>query len=295
MMHAGAMIVGSPKSLLASPMETGTDRLLRQYVAENGYRLSLKTGLKDVLGLDLNMMSPRERDYWFTAHLDFVVFDAETAIPVLAVEYDGRHHLTDPRQMQRDALKDRLCEAADLPLLRIDSQFMRTVGRYQVLLYVLRNHDLARAFYEAQEQGSIPWDEPFIHSNFLTYDEGGCLQFDAMDNDALIYLCQARGRLGARSHCGWLADTDGGQVRARSLMCLRNDLSLFAECAVRSYRFGGVSAFDLAQELCNVEMAALCRRYEAGEAVAIGPRERDRTVQESQSGRNTGGWAWTAS
>ena len=41
--------------------------------------------------------------------------------PIIAIEYDGAHHLTD-KQRKKDSKKDRACEAANLPLVRIRSR-----------------------------------------------------------------------------------------------------------------------------------------------------------------------------
>ena len=105
--------------------ESAVDRMLAESAADNGYRVSLKMRLRDVIDVDDMPLDARERNFAFTSHLDFVAFDAETHLPVLAVEYDGPQHLTDHRQMERDRIKDRLCEAAELPMVRIDNQFTR--------------------------------------------------------------------------------------------------------------------------------------------------------------------------
>jgi hypothetical protein len=38
------------------------------------------------------------------------------------VEFDGLQHLEDAHTIARDVMKNRLCKAADLPLLRITSR-----------------------------------------------------------------------------------------------------------------------------------------------------------------------------
>lgn len=75
--------------------EAAVDRMLAEYAEENGYRIGLKMRLRDVIEVDDLPLTPRERNFTFTAHLDFVALDAETHLPVLAVEYDGAQHLVD--------------------------------------------------------------------------------------------------------------------------------------------------------------------------------------------------------
>jgi hypothetical protein len=53
-------------------------------------------------------------------HFDCVVFHADSREPAFAVEFDGVGH-DDPRQAERDRLKNLFCMAAGLPLLRVGS------------------------------------------------------------------------------------------------------------------------------------------------------------------------------
>ncbi len=162
--------------------------MLAEYAEKNGYRLSLKMRLRDAIDVDDLPLTRRERDFAFTAHLDFVAFDAGSHLPVLAVEYDGPQHLTDDRQIERDQIKNRLCEVARLPLLRIDNLFARKEGKWRVLQYILWAHEIGKAFYEAQAAGYIPEDEPFYHGSIVTQDESGGLTFEGIDVPAIRYL-----------------------------------------------------------------------------------------------------------
>ncbi|HZX08137.1 DUF2726 domain-containing protein [Kribbella sp.] len=109
--------------------ESKVDRGLDEYARDNGYRLLLKPRLRDVIDVDDMHLTWREQNFTFTAHLDFVAADAATGLPILAIEYDDARHRTDPQQRERDKIKDRLCQAAGLPMLRVDSQFARREGR----------------------------------------------------------------------------------------------------------------------------------------------------------------------
>jgi hypothetical protein len=54
------------------------------------------------------------------ASVDFVVFNRITRGPVLAIEVDGfKYHEDNPAQLVRDALKDQICAAHRIPLLRL--------------------------------------------------------------------------------------------------------------------------------------------------------------------------------
>jgi hypothetical protein len=90
-------------------------------------------------------------------------------------------HWSDPKVRERDSLKDSLCEAAGLPLLRITSEFTRREGRQRVLDYVVEAFYLSEDFFKAQDQGAIPPDEPFDIGNFINRDDSGGLMFNTLD------------------------------------------------------------------------------------------------------------------
>ncbi len=67
----------------------------------------------------LGELTQQERDYAFRAHFDVVIVGLEGFRPLMAVELDGRTHEQDPLVQARDRLKDRVCEKAGLPMLRV--------------------------------------------------------------------------------------------------------------------------------------------------------------------------------
>ena len=76
-------------------------------------RVLCKVRVADVIqvfGADFRTVSQK--------HFDFVVCDAESLLPLLAVELDDKSHLTATAQ-KSDAVKNAICLAAGLPLLRI--------------------------------------------------------------------------------------------------------------------------------------------------------------------------------
>lgn len=58
-------------------------------------------------------------------------------------------------------MKDAVCEAAGLELLRIESSALRPGphGR-RILEYLIDARGFMNTVYEQQEQGYLPWDEP---------------------------------------------------------------------------------------------------------------------------------------
>jgi len=89
----------------------------------------------------------------------------------------------------RHKIKARRCREGALPMLRIDSTYARREGRWVVLKYILWAHEMGKAFYEAQEQGYIPDDEPFYHGSILEpSDDGHGYSFTGLDMPAIRYL-----------------------------------------------------------------------------------------------------------
>ncbi len=112
--------------------------LLRQ-LSRKGYKIYPKVRLEDVIGNDPGEhLSEREFKFLSRAHLDFVVTKEDTA--VFAVEFDGIHHMQDPAAIERDAIKNRLCKSAGLPLLRIGSTEITSRDGETLLDYMLMRY-----------------------------------------------------------------------------------------------------------------------------------------------------------
>jgi hypothetical protein len=86
-------------------------------------------GMGDVVASEGIGLSDAELRYLRLAHFDFVIWDAKEQA-VVALEYDGVHHVTDPEQQRRDRLKDSICHKAGLPLYRVSGRpSVRTIRR----------------------------------------------------------------------------------------------------------------------------------------------------------------------
>ena len=70
---------------------------------------------------DLDRLTPAQRAYiQHRASVDFVVYNRVTNQPLLAIEVDGfAFHENNPDQRARDALKDEILDAYQMPLLRL--------------------------------------------------------------------------------------------------------------------------------------------------------------------------------
>lgn len=155
---------------LLNKAEEMTFRELNSIVEDNGLRLFSKPRLSDVI-LKNEPLPRSVFDFYTRAHVDFVVTDQKTK-PMFIVEYDGPFH-ADTRQTQRDQTKDRLCADAGLGVLRINANHVtRQFRGISILRWIIEVSELEKSFYEGQEAGQVPWDEPFDPAMFLDDGKG---------------------------------------------------------------------------------------------------------------------------
>jgi hypothetical protein len=278
--------------MLVNSSEAAADRLLREIAEEHGDRLTLKARLADVVDVDgMDGLTRRAKSYALAAHLDFLMLDAATSRGRFAVELDGRQHFSDPTTLERDRLKDDLCARASLPLLRITSEFAHKIGRWRVLTYLTEAYYRSEAFFEAQEQGFIPNDEPFNMGSFLARDDQGRLTFDTLDASVVLAFHKhfQDGALPARSPDVFCIELpEQRAVQAHAWFAVAPDRYLLSKVVVRDFLFQGIAPSDLAEQLAVVEIGNLATQWLRGEAAAVDGRSLRQAVTEVQAAIDTG-------
>ncbi len=75
-------------------------------------------------------------DFFYTGRFDFVVYEriGKRKMPVLAIELDGREHLTDELVRIRDQKKQVLCDKHNLKLIRIPNTYARRYNHIKNIL-----------------------------------------------------------------------------------------------------------------------------------------------------------------
>jgi len=139
------------KSLQSGP-EMKTQEVLDRTLSGSLYRAVGPVGMKDVLELesrDSLSFSHEDRNFYMTAHFDFVIYERQGTMPVFAIEFDGPLH-EDPVQIKRDIRKNRLCQLANFPLLRVGYAEIEEQDRYTLLDFILR-----RFLHWSRERGKI--------------------------------------------------------------------------------------------------------------------------------------------
>lgn len=144
------------KNLLINRWEQATDVALAEAAARCGVRVFAKVRVASALPIDRSGLTAEEFSYALRAEFDFVVADGERGTPQFAIEFDEHHHLTDATTIARDRLKSAVCRRFALPLVRIDSAYLRRERRFTLIGYLLEAWHMERSFDAAQERGEIP-------------------------------------------------------------------------------------------------------------------------------------------
>ncbi|MBE6069317.1 MAG: DUF2726 domain-containing protein [Clostridium lundense] len=93
------------------------------YQEFSSFKCVLHVPLKSIVR-DCSNLNSEERNFvqnpW--THVDFLIFNKLDKEPVLAIEVDGHeYHRNNEKQLLRDAMKDKILEQINLPLLRIST------------------------------------------------------------------------------------------------------------------------------------------------------------------------------
>src|SRR5262245_55587327 len=99
---------------------------------DNALKVFPKPRVSDVLLTGNTRLDERSFNYFTRAHFDFLVTDGDFK-PLISIEYDGPSH-SSPIQMERDRIKNSLCEIAHHPILRINANHVTRKFRGMTLL-----------------------------------------------------------------------------------------------------------------------------------------------------------------
>lgn len=144
--------------------------ILNAVTSKYGAHVWIKSKIADVLNIENSGLSDKEYKYALMAHFDFVVADYNY-MPKFTVEFDGSQHKSDASAIRRDELKNNICRRFDFPLLRITSDYFKKIGQFPTILsWITELYFLQEIFYDAQDKGQIPLDEPWMWFSIVGYD-----------------------------------------------------------------------------------------------------------------------------
>ncbi len=121
------------RNRLMSQAEGSFFQVLELALPKDQYRLFGKVRVEDLIVVKSGLtreMRQSARNRIRSRHVDIVVVDSKTFVPVWAIELDDKSHQAKDRQ-ERDAFLDRAFEAAGLPLIRFPAK--RAYSRESIL------------------------------------------------------------------------------------------------------------------------------------------------------------------
>jgi hypothetical protein len=249
---------------LFNKSETIANEQIMAVANRYGLTVNGKTRVKDVIDVDKLNCARELYSFSLMAHFDILVL--RDHVPLYAVEFDGPHHISSV-QMERDKKKDILCKAAGLPILRINSNYTsKKFGRMSLLAWIVEVYELQIGFYEAQESGLIPWDEPFdpfaIFSTSMDSDERFPLWMSAKHRQKFQTL-HKQGKLPHWGTIGYIGHSANWDILGYEFIRVNDDEGLWVQSGIRQKQFP-IMFSDLLSEILTIQLSWKIDEYLTG-------------------------------
>lgn len=154
------------KRLLNLP-ESVTDKRLREVCDDFDAKVYAKARVADVLPIEHSGINDKHYKYALQAHFDFVVADSEDQ-PLLAIEFDGPSHY-EPDAQKRDEMKNTLCDKFELPLLRVNHNYLNnSFSNWDLLRWFCTVFFVNREWEEDVKAGRIPIEDLIFDPMFVS-------------------------------------------------------------------------------------------------------------------------------
>lgn len=233
-----------------------------------------KVRIADVVELSKSGIRDELYTYALKAHFDFVVCD-KNLIPEFAVEFNGPSHCS-PEQKYKDDLKIEICKLSHLPILQINDRYLERTYRGKMTLFswILDVYYTQIAFDKAQEEGLVPYDEPFDPLFIISQGLDGSarwpyqigldarLRFQSLQKKKILYDCTTSGILG---------HDNKGVIRGAEFIRVDEEKCIYTESAMRNYSFPA-DIMSLMTELMVATLGDEVSRYCNGQYVLMNIR-----------------------
>ena len=234
--------------------EETTHLRLKEVCEKHGANIYSKVRLADVLPIEGSGISDAEYKFALQAHYDFVVTN-EAHTPLFAVEFDGPLH-SNEKQQARDNTKNELCKKFALPILRINSNYLKKAYRGMDLLSWFVEVWFAWGWFEeAQASGEVPADEIFMPQmmiNIPGYDNQFPLWLSAPIRNKIQKLCFS-GKITDMVPSHIIGRSDDGTYRAISYIRVNKEQGIIVDTVMRSQDFP-VPQVDALDELVTFQL-----------------------------------------
>lgn len=262
------------RRIVVSEPEAVTERALSRAAERQNGRVLPKVRIADALHIERSGLDRAEYGYALQAHFDLLVVNSRE-VAQFAVEFDGAAHDSDPDTIARDQMKDAICDRLGFPLIRVDRGGWQRAGRFQLVEWLAEVWFYQRAFYEAQERGEVPWDEPFCYGSVFEFADGGGLRpAFAFDSEARLAM-QAACRAGLAPHpAPEVIQTPFGHPgpysEAWCVFALSGDRYVAGRSRLRNFRPFGVGASEIAEDLALAHAGRQLHAVRQGLAEPVG-------------------------
>ncbi|HLP89751.1 MAG TPA: DUF2726 domain-containing protein [Nostocaceae cyanobacterium] len=261
------------KNLLVNNYEINTNEKLKKAASKYGAEVYPKIRLADVVDIENSGLDSKEYKYALQAHFDFVVTKGKELSPEFVIEFDEESHGKYETCIKNDKLKNSICKKFEISLFRIKADFLREVGKFPKInnrsIFTGEFNSLAgwlvecwfleKAFYEEQEKGFIPYDEPFCWFSFLGHDPfaQSRLYLQKMYKKK---LCTTFIPKQIKGH-----DSDEIAWATLAILQLYNGKYIYGSAECKSINFTAISAYDLCEELAILDLTKKLFAYETSD------------------------------
>ena len=253
---------------LLNRSEEATYQRVWKVAEKNGAHVFPKVRLKDAIPVKNSGVSEADLSFAIMAHLDFLVTDAFFH-PLFAVEFDGPTHETDMQQQRRDRHKDALMERFELPLLRINANYLHRKYRdFDLLSFFLELWFLRDSVFKALEAGfvPVPFDDPLFGGDFdpsvamHQVCRKRCWPYWNSSETELIRDLFNKGQIASPCENHWIGQDDAARRRCIMWILLPGGGCCFVETGMRRQQFpvvqdrilGQAAFFDLFEQIQSV-------------------------------------------
>lgn len=263
--------------------EEATQLRIKEVCEKYSAHVFPKLRVADVLKIDSSGLSDEEYGYSMRAHFDFVVTDNQHN-PLFAVEFDGPLHKTQAQQ-HRDKLKNQVCDRLFFPLLRINDRYLSKKYRsLDLLSWFIEVWFFREAFFQAQDSGSIPIDEPFDPFSIMGLP-------DRKERFPLWLSAEIRikiQQLNKAKKCYdfvpsvWVGVDNSGNYHGITWLMVTENAGVLARSGIRAQRFPVIES-ELLSELLVFQLYEELENVFRGSSVLVPKTRISANVQEYKS------------